>query len=238
MPQPPIPPTVAQSLVIHVSTLSFRQKLLSKGRAMKVFVSSLLLGCIFTALGCATDLPPEQHQALEALPPGMQTVVDHEPPAEQQKFLSMPAEKRSQIVKEWQRREDIMKTFTPAERMAISSMSPADQDKFFAMPKDKAEKFLAERTRYNHEALINCQTLTHRRFGEFVSGAAGHEEQSKRFTPAEQAIISGLSPEQSEKFFSLPADQQESFLTDTMRNNTEQLISCMTLSHRHLGDAP
>jgi hypothetical protein len=221
-----------------LETVFFLQKLLSKGRAMKVVLSLFLLGCAVAALGCATETPPEQHRALEALPPGMRTVVDSEPPAEQQKFLSMPAEQRNHIVQEWQRREDLMKTFTPAERMAISSMAPKDQDQFFAMPKDKAERFLADRTRYNHEALITCQTLTHRRFGEFVSGAAGHEEQSKRFTPAEQAIISGLSREQSDKFFALPADQQETFLADTMRNNTEQLISCMTLSHRHLGDAP
>jgi hypothetical protein len=205
---------------------------------MRVLFSFLLACCLTALLGCASGLSPQQDSTLAALPAGLQQVVQSEPPEDQQKFLSMPAEKRDAIVREWVRREQLMEGFTPAERMAISSLPAPDQDKFFALPKDKGEQFLAERTKYTHQALVNCQTLTHRRFGEYITGAADHQEAWKRFTLAEQAIISGLSRDESEKFFALPADQQEPFLTDTVRQNTEQLISCMTESHRHLGDAP
>jgi len=205
---------------------------------MKVAFSFLMACCISAAAACAAKLEPEQHQALESLPPALQKVVESQPTEKQQEFLAMPQAQRDAIIAEWNRRRVLMKSYTPAERMAISSMAPEDQDKFFAMSKDKGELFLAERTKSSHEALINCQTLTHRRFGEFISGAAGNEEETGHFTAAEQAIISGLSPKQSQTFFSLPAAQQESFLSDTVRNNTEQLISCRTESHRHLGDTP
>lgn len=205
---------------------------------MKVAVSLLLAGCLTAGLGCAGRLDSHQKQALQSLPPDLQEVVQKEPPAEREKFLSMPAQQRDGIVQEWARRKQVMDGYTPAERMAISSLSHPDQDKFFSMPKDKGEEFLAERTRYNHEALINCQTLTHRRFGEYISGSADHEAESGHFSAAEQAVISGLSKHEYERFFTLPADQQEAFLTDTVRRNTQDLISCMTESHRHLGDAP
>jgi hypothetical protein len=213
---------------------------MSKGRAMKVGFSYFTICFLAAALiGCApaANLDTGEHQTLDSLPAGMREVVQNESPAEQQKFLSMPAEKRDRIVREWQRREQMIQTFTPAERMVISSLPSSDQDKFFLLSKDKEEPFLAEKAKVNHEALVNCLTLTHRRFGEYIT-AGDRESASQRFTLTEQAVISGLSQEDSNRFFALPADQQEQFLADTVRGNTEQLIGCMTQSHRHLGDAP
>ena len=205
---------------------------------MKVVFSFSLLCCLMGLLGCASELDPQQHQTLETLPPGMQQVLQSESPEARQKFLSMPAEQRDAIVQEWQRRKQIMQDFTPAERMVISSMPPDQQDKFFALTRDQQEPFLADKAKLNNQALVNCLTLTHRRFGEFISGAEGREQAVKRFTPTEQAIISGLSREDSDKFFELPENDQEQFLTDTVKRDTEQLIACMTQSNRRLGEAP
>ncbi len=59
-----------------------------------------------------------------------------------------------------------------------------------------------------------------------------------RFTPAERMLISSLSREESDRFFALPAGQQEDYLVKVVERNTRALMTCMTATHRRLGEAP
>jgi hypothetical protein len=61
---------------------------------------------------------------------------------------------------------------------------------------------------------------------------------TNRFTPAERMLISILSREESDRFFALPASGQEDYLVKVVERNATALRSCMTATHRRLGDAP
>ncbi len=61
---------------------------------------------------------------------------------------------------------------------------------------------------------------------------------TNRFTPAERMLISILSREESDRFFALPASGQEDYLVKVVARNANALRSCMTATHRRLGDAP
>jgi len=61
---------------------------------------------------------------------------------------------------------------------------------------------------------------------------------TNRFTPAERMLISILSREESDRFFALPANGQEDYLVKVVERNANALRSCVTATHRRLGDAP
>ena len=67
---------------------------------------------------------------------------------------------------------------------------------------------------------------------------SNREQVTNRFTPAERMLISILSSEETDRFFALPASGQEDYLVKVVARNANALRSCMTATHRRLGDAP
>src|SRR6266853_1300679 len=67
---------------------------------------------------------------------------------------------------------------------------------------------------------------------------SNRKQVTNRFTPAERMLISILSREESDRFFALPASGQEDYLVKVVARNANALRSCMTATHRRLGDAP
>ena len=74
--------------------------------------------------------------------------------------------------------------------------------------------------------------------GAVISQWSNREQVTQRFTPAERMLISVLSREESDRFFALPASGQEDYLVKVVERNANALRSCMTATHRRLGDAP
>jgi hypothetical protein len=74
--------------------------------------------------------------------------------------------------------------------------------------------------------------------GAVISQWSNREQVTNRFTPAERMLISVLSREESDRFFALPASGQEDYLVKVVERNANALRSCMTATHRRLGDAP
>lgn len=94
-----------------------------------------------------------------SLPPGLRDAVEHEPYEQREEFLTMPAEQREAIVRQWRNHQPVMGQFTPAEQMIISGLSPAETDKFFALTNpDSQEQFLVDTVRRNNAALSSCRT--------------------------------------------------------------------------------
>jgi len=71
-----------------------------------------------------------------------------------------------------------------------------------------------------------------------VAQWSNREQVTQRFTPAERMLISILSREESDRFFALPASGQEDYLVKVVERNANALRTCMTATHRRLGDAP
>jgi hypothetical protein len=61
---------------------------------------------------------------------------------------------------------------------------------------------------------------------------------TNRFTPAERMLISILSREESDRFFALPSSGQKDYLVKVVERNADALRTCMTATHRRLGEAP
>ena len=121
--------------------------------------------------GCsATSAPPalssKDQAELAALPPGVATVVQSEPLAEQREFLDLPEGERSAVIAQWSNREQVTQRFTPAERMLISILSREESDRFFALPANGQEDYLVKVVERNANALRSCMTATHRRLGD------------------------------------------------------------------------
>ena len=74
--------------------------------------------------------------------------------------------------------------------------------------------------------------------GAVISQWSNRAQVTNRFTPAERMLISVLSREESDRFFALPASGQEDYLVKVVERNANALRSCMTATHRRLGDAP
>ncbi len=106
--------------------------------------------------------------------------------------------------------QQTLDSFPPALREVVKAEPPHQQREFLTMPQQQRDAIVSE--------------------------WENREQAMQRFTPAERMIISGLSQQDADKFFALAPAEQEQFLADTVKRNTEALISCMTMTHRRFGD--
>ena len=133
--------------------------------------SRISLACMLSLLAvltsaCPAVTPTEEQSKIAAvgeIPPGFMTVLQSEPPSEQRKFLDLPKERQQEIIAAWKQRLDLMQTFSPAERVIISSLSTDDSDKFFDLTdRSQQQSFLADRVKTQINDWIACRTETHR----------------------------------------------------------------------------
>jgi hypothetical protein len=191
--------------------------------------------------GCSRqkhDPPKPKQENLVNSPPALEAQLAQEPKKDREAFLARPPAEQKIMTTEWQRREQLLKQFTPTERTIISALSQPDSDDFFRIPPDdKAaqERFLTESISAYMNRLDACLVNTHRRFGPEVE-ADFPSRPAASYTPPEQVLIQHLTPEESRRFFSTSSDKQESFLSDHLKHQLEQLLSCETHSNRRLGE--
>ncbi len=129
----------------------------TRGRQMVLVWLALVVAAVNA--GCTgAVLDRKQREVLVSLPPGLREAVENEPSDERAEFLSMPAEQREAIVRQWENHHPVMGQFTPAEQMIISGFSRAESDKFFALTRHESqEQFLANTVRRNNAALSSCR---------------------------------------------------------------------------------
>jgi len=178
-------------------------------------------------------------EAMEGLPSDMQAAVAKEPKAQQEAFLARPAEERKTMAAEYERRQQMLASFTPAERTIISSMSQADTDDFFKIPPDqklRQQQFLTEAVKTYLNSLDECELNTHRRFAPATELELAPRSLTG-FTAPERAIIEHLTPAEAHQLFAKAKPEQEAFLSDTLERKVQQLLSCATRSNRRLRDS-
>jgi hypothetical protein len=219
-----------------------------KFRALSLVAGTLLASS--TLPSCATEpavVAPQasaiRQQQLGPLPPEFREALTQEPEDQQEEFFAQSDNERAAIIAQWQeavqRREQLMDSFTPAERTIISTLSQEDKDAFFALPdddKNRHERFLAgAETRYL-DMLDDCHVRTHRRFGPATETPIDPQSLNQCTVP-EQAVITRLTPKEVQGFTGMPTDMREQFVTETVNRKVEQLLSCETRSNRRLEES-
>lgn len=120
-----------------------------------------------------------------------------------------------------------------AANSATSALSSADQAKMASLPPGMATVVQSESLPEQREFL----ELPDAERSMVVMQWSNRAQVAQRFTPAERMLISILSREESDRFFALPADEQEDYLVKVVERDARALRSCMTETHRRLGDA-
>lgn len=121
-----------------------------------------------------------------------------------------------------------------APTSATSALSSADQATLASLPPGMATVVQSEPLPEQREFL----DLPDPERSAVVSQWSNRVQVTMRFTPAERMLISILSREESDRFFALPAGGQEDYLVKVVERNALALRSCMTETHRRLGEAP
>ena len=121
-----------------------------------------------------------------------------------------------------------------AATSATSALSSADEAKLASLPPGMATVVQSEPLREQREFL----DLPDAERSAVVSQWSNRAQVTLRFTPAERMLISILSHEEADRFFALPASAQEDYLVKVVERNTLALRTCMTATHRRLGEAP
>jgi len=114
------------------------------------------------------------------------------------------------------------------------ALSSKDQTELASLPPGMATVVQSEPLPEQREFL----DLPDSERGAVISQWSNRAQVTQRFTPAERMLISVLSREESDRFFALPASGQEDYLVKVVERNANALRSCMTATHRRLGDAP
>jgi len=117
---------------------------------------------------------------------------------------------------------------------APPALSSKDQAELTALPPGMATVVHSESLAEQREFL----DLSDSERSAVVAQWSNREQVTQRFTPAERMLISILSREESDRFFALPASGQEDYLVKVVERNANALRTCMTATHRRLGDAP
>jgi hypothetical protein len=121
-----------------------------------------------------------------------------------------------------------------APNSTTSALSSGDQAKLASLPAGMATVVQSEPASEQREFL----DLPDAERGAVVSQWSNRAQVTTRFTPAERMLISILSREESDHFFALPAGEQEGYLVKVVERDASALRSCMTATHRRLGEAP
>ena len=114
------------------------------------------------------------------------------------------------------------------------ALSSKDQTELASLPAGMATVVQSEPIAEQREFL----DLPDSERNDVISQWSNRAQVTQRFTPAERMLISVLSREESDRFFALPASGQEDYLVKVVERNANALRSCMTATHRRLGDAP
>ncbi len=121
-----------------------------------------------------------------------------------------------------------------AATSATSALSSGDQTKLASLPPGMATVVQSEPLREQREFLDLPDAVR----GSVVSDWSNRAQVTLRFTKAERMLISILTREESDRFFVLPAGEQEDYLVKVVERDARALRSCMTATHRRLGEAP
>jgi hypothetical protein len=114
------------------------------------------------------------------------------------------------------------------------ALSSRDQTELAALPAGMATVVQSESLAEQREFL----DLPEAERGAVTAQWSNRAQVANRFTPAERMLISILSREESDRFFALPASGQEDYLVKVVERNATALRTCMTATHRRLGEAP
>jgi len=117
---------------------------------------------------------------------------------------------------------------------APPALSSKDQVELAALPTGMATVVQSEPLTEQREFL----DLPDAERSAVISQWSNRAQVTNRFTPAERMLISILSREESDRFFALPASGQEDYLVKVVERNANALRTCMTATHRRLGEAP
>ena len=169
---------------------------ISVSLAVAVLAAMSLSACSSRNTRSTTRLPTAEEEQLQELPPALKEAIAQQPEKERSAFLARPAAERMALAQEWQRREKMLDSFTPAERTLISSLSQVDSEEFFKIPADQKyqqERFLTDAVTVYLNSVNECFANTHRRFGPPAQPDLA-EQSLTAFTLPERALIEYLTP--------------------------------------------